>query len=80
MIKIMSINKAKLMNQIAKCSGSVYLHFDDGTFCDIKNDVLGKKMLRLLELPKDGITLSVSDPNDFVGFFRYMMEVSLSDS
>ncbi len=80
MIKIMSTNKTKLMNQIAQCSGSVYLHFDDGTFCDIKNDVLGKNMLRLLDLPKDGITLSVSDPNDFVGFFRYMMEVGLSDS
>ncbi len=78
MIKLLSTNKDKLMQQISKCRGSVFLHFEDGSCCDLKQDTLARNMLRLLELPRSGICLTVADPNDFAGFFRYMLEVSIN--
>ncbi len=74
MITILNTDKEKLMEQISRCSGAVYLHMKDGTTCDLKNDTLASGMLKLLELPKTAIMLSLADPGDFPGFLKYMME------
>ncbi len=79
MITILNTNKKKLIEHIAKCRGSVYLHTKDGITYDLKNDAMASKLFSLMELPKDGVTLSLSDSKDFAGFVRYMMETSVDD-
>ncbi len=76
MIQILNPNKQKLMDRIAQCRGKVYLNLSDGTACDLKHDPVALGLLQTLEIPKTGICLTLSDPQDVRGFVRYLMEVS----
>ncbi len=74
MIQILNPDKEILMDHIAHCRGSVYLYLSDGSTCDLKNDAAVVRLFRTLDIPKNGIRLSLSDPKDFPSFILYLME------
>ncbi len=78
MITILNANKEKLIDHISKCSGCVFLHLTDGTFCDIKNDAIAARMFGTMDIPKKGIQLSLSDPNDYPKMIQYMLDSHIS--
>lgn len=74
MIQILNPNKEKLVEHITQCQGDVYMNLNDGTSCNLKSDPVALHLLKALDIPKNGIFLSLSDPKDFSSFVRYLME------
>ena len=66
MLRIEYFDKNRFMKQVAASRGSVILHLDNGSTCDLKKDNEAS--------PKKGFSISVSDPADVTGFLRYMLE------
>lgn len=79
MLHIQYLDKERFMNQVAASRGSIYLHLDNGTVCDLKQDSTASTMLQMLDAPKKGICISVSDPTDITGFLHYMLEAGRND-
>ena len=61
MLRIEYFDKNRFMKQVAASRGSIILHLDNGTTCDLKKD-------------REASAISVSDPADVTGFLRYMLE------
>lgn len=74
MIQIINPNKETLMQNIDACEGQVLLNFSDGTTCDLKKDPVAVRLFQALDIPKEGILISLSDPRDFNRFVRYLMD------
>lgn len=74
MIRILNPNKETLMQNIDACEGQVFLNLSDGTACDLKSDPVAVRLFQTLDIPKEGISISLSNPNDFSRFVRYMMD------
>ncbi len=78
MIRILNPNKETLMQNIDACEGPVFLNLSDGTACDLKSDPVAVRLFNTLEIPKEGISLTLSDPKDFDRFVRYLMDEKAS--
>lgn len=79
MLHIQVLDKERFMRQVALSRGSVYLHFRDGSVCDIKHDRSAANILQLMDsAPADGISISLDDPADVPGFLHYMLEAGRS--
>ena len=64
MLRIEYFDKNRFMKQVAASRGSVILHLDNGSTCDLKKDNEASAIFQTL----------VSDPADVTGFLRYMLE------
>lgn len=74
MLRIEHFDKNRFMKQVAASRGSVILHLDNGSTCDLKKDNEASAIFQTLDAPKKGFSISVSDPADVTGFLRYMLE------
>jgi len=74
MLRIEYFDKNRFMKQVAASRGSVILHLDNGSTCDLKKDNEASAIFQTLDAPKKGFSISVSDPADVTGFLRYMLE------
>lgn len=74
MLQIKYLDKKRFMEQVAASRGSVYLHLDDGTVCDLKHSAEAAAMLRTMDAPRDGLSISLAEPADVRGFVNYMLE------
>jgi hypothetical protein len=75
MIKFLSIpNPDKLLSIVDGSRGNVYLRLPDGNQCDLKREPLARQLLRTMVPGKDGVQLSLSNPDDIPAFLRYMVE------
>ena len=72
MLRIEYFDKNRFMKQVAASRGSVILHLDNGSTCDLNNEA--SAIFQTLDAPKKGFSISVSDPADVTGFLRYMLE------
>ena len=79
MLHIQYLDKKRFMDQVAASRGSIYLHLDDGKVCDLKEDSTASTLLQMMDAPKKGFAISLSDPSDVSGFLHYMMEAGRSD-
>ena len=73
-LRIEYFDKNRFMKQVAASRGSVILHLDNGSTCDLKKDNEASAIFQTLDAPKKGFSISVSDPADVTGFLRYMLE------
>ena len=71
MLRIEYFDKNRFMKQVAASRGSVILHLDNGSTCDLKKDNEASAIFQTLDAPKKGFSISVSDPADVTGFLRY---------
>lgn len=79
MLHIQVLDKERFLHQVAQSRGSIYLHFADGSVCDIKHDRSAAKLLQLMDAaPAGGLNISVDDPADVPGFLTYMLEAGRS--
>ena len=76
MLRIEYFDKNRFMKQVAASRGSVILHLDNGSTCDLKKDNEASAIFQTLDAPKKGFSISVSDPADVTGFLRYMLELA----
>ena len=75
MIKIYYIpNKAKLIERIVNCKGRVFLHLSEGLSCDLTKDTTALSILKMMDVGRDGLTLSFSNAEDIASFIQYLME------
>ena len=74
MLRIEYFDKNRFMKQVAASRGSIILHLDNGTTCDLKKDREASAIFQTMDAPKKGFSISVSDPADVPGFLRYMLE------
>lgn len=78
MFKILLMpNTEKFLSLVKQSCGDVLLHLPDGSQCSLKRDHTARQMLRAMQLGRDGISISLSNPNDTVMFLRYMAETAL---
>ena len=74
MLRIEYFDKDRFMRQVSASHGSVLLHLDNGKTCDLKKDATASSILRMMDTPKKGFDITVTDPADVTGFLRYMLE------
>ena len=79
MLRIQYLDKDRFMRQVAASKGSVYLHLDNGDTCDLKQDTTAAEMLQMMDAPKKGFDITVTDPADVTGFLRYMLEAGRTE-
>ena len=79
MLRIEYFDKNRFMKQVAASRGSIILHLDNGTTCDLKKDNEASAIFQTLDAPKKGFSISVSDPADVTGFLRYMLEAGRTE-
>lgn len=77
MLCIRYFDRESFLKQLAESRGSVYLHLNDGTVCDLKHDAKARALLSVLGAPAEGLRISTADPADAAGFLRYMLEAGL---
>ena len=79
MLYIQVLDKERFLHQVAQSRGNVYLHFKDGSVCDIKHDRPAVKVLQMMDAaPADGICISLEDSADLPGFLHYLLEAGRS--
>ena len=61
MLYIQVIDKDRFMHQVKASQGGVFLHLDSA-------------LLQQMEAPSQGLAISLENPADVNGFFRYMLE------
>lgn len=77
MFKIMSIPNTDRFFQVVEASrGNVFLQFPDHTRCDLKRDHTARQLIRAMHPGQEGLCISLTNPEDFTGFMRYMMEAA----
>ena len=74
MLYIQVIDKDRFMHQVKASQGGVFLHLEDGTVCNLKQDHVASALLQQMEAPSQGLAISLENPADVNGFFRYMLE------
>lgn len=62
MLRIEYFDKNRFMKQVAASRGSVILHLDNGSTCDLKKDDEASAIFQTMDAPKKGFSISVSDP------------------
>ena len=79
MLRIEYFDKDRFMRQVSASHGSVLLHLDNGKTCDLKKDATTSSILRMMNAPKKGFDITVTDPTDVTGFLRYMLEAGRTE-
>ncbi len=79
MLRIEYFDKDRFMRQVSDSRGSVLLHLDNGKTCDLKKDDTASSLLRMMDAPRKGFNITVTDPADVTGFLRYMLEAGRSE-
>jgi hypothetical protein len=79
MLRIEYFDKDRFMRQVSASHGSVLLHLDNGKTCDLKKDATASSILRMMNAPKKGFDITVTDPTDVTGFLRYMLEAGRTE-
>ena len=79
MLRIEYFDKDRFMRQVSASHGSVLLHLDNGKTCDLKEDATASSILRMMDAPRKGFDITVTDPADVTGFLRYMLEAGRMD-
>jgi len=74
MLYIQVLDKDRFMNQVNASQGGVFLHLEDGSICNLKQDRIAKALLQQMDAPAQGLAISLENPADVNGFFRYMLE------
>lgn len=69
-------SKEKFMTHVKNSKGDVFLHLSDGSLCSLKTNATAANLFRMMEIGKNGIVLSFSDPTDISGFLQYMTEAA----
>ena len=70
MLRIEYFDKDRFMRQVSASHGSVLLHLDNGKTCDLKKDATASSILRMMNAPKKGFDITVTDPTDVTGFLH----------
>lgn len=77
MLKILMIpNTDKFLEKVNSCNGDVVLHLPDKSTCSLKNNHIATQMLRLMDVNKNGLTLSLTDPADVPLMLNYMVNTA----
>lgn len=77
MLKILMIpNTDKFLEKVNSCNGDVVLHLPDESTCSLKNNHIATQMLRLMDVNKNGLTLSLTDPADVSIMLNYMVNAA----
>ena len=77
MLKILMIpNTDKFLEKVNSCNGDVVLHLPDKSTCSLKNNHIATQMLRLMDVNKNGLTLSLTDPSDVSIMLNYMVNAA----
>lgn len=77
MLKILMIpNTDKFLEKVNSCNGDVVLHLPDKSTCSLKNNHIATQMLRLMDVNKNGLTLSLTDPADVPLMLNYMVNAA----
>ena len=79
MLRIEYFDKDRFMRQVSASRGSVLLHLDNGKTCDLKKDDTASSLMRMMDAPRKGFDITVTDPSDVTGFLRYMLEAGRSE-
>ena len=74
MLYIQVLDKARFMNQVNASQGGVFLHLEDGSICNLTQDRIAQALLQQMDAPAQGLAISLENPADVNGFFRYMLE------
>ena len=70
MLRIEYFDKDRFMRQVSASHGKT---------CDLKEDAAASSILRMMDAPKKGFDITVTDPADVTGFLRYMLEAGRMD-
>lgn len=77
MLKILLIPDAdRFLEKVKTCSGDVILHLPDNSTCSLKSDHVAAQMIKMMDLSKDGLSLSLTDPKDFPIMLNYMVNAA----
>ena len=77
MLKILMIpNTERFLEKVNSCNGDVVLHLPDESTCSLKNNHIATQMLRLMDVNKNGLTLSLTDPADVTIMLNYMVNAA----
>ena len=77
MIKLLLIPDAdRFLEKVNSCNGDVVLHLPDDSTCSLKNDHVAAQMVRMMDISKDGLRLSLTDPADLPILFNYMVNAA----
>lgn len=77
MIKLLLIPDAdRFLEKVNSCNGDVVLHLPDDSTCSLKNDHVAAQMVRMMNISKDGLRLSLTDPADLPILFNYMVNAA----
>lgn len=77
MLKILMIpNTERFLEKVNSCNGDVVLHLPDESTCSLKNNHIATQMLRLMDVNKNGLTLSLTDPTDVSIMLNYMVNAA----
>lgn len=75
MLQMMMLpDRERFLNIVDHSRGEVLLRLPNGTDCDLKTDPGARQLLRLMELGPEGLSISLTDPNDLPLYLHYMME------
>ena len=66
-------NTDKFLEKVNSCNGDVILHLPDESTCSLKDNHIATQMLRLMDVNKNGLTLSLTDPADVSIMLNYMV-------
>ena len=77
MLKILMIpNTERFLEKVNSCNGDVVLHLPDESTCSLKDNHIATQMLRLMDVNKNGLTLSLTDPADVSIMLNYMVNAA----
>ena len=77
MLKILLIPDAdRFLEKVKTFSGDVILHLPDNSTCSLKSDHVAAQMIKMMDLSKDGLSLSLTDPKDFPIMLNYMVNAA----
>ena len=77
MLKFMMIpNMERFLSLIEESHGKVILHLPDDTQCDLKQDRTARQLIRTMNPGRDGLCISLTDPDDTPAFIDYMISAA----
>ena len=62
MLRIEYFDKNRFMKQVAASRGSIILHLDNGTTCDLKKDREASAIFQTMDAPKKLSLIHISEP------------------
>ena len=66
----------QFLRMVEGSRGEVTLCLPDGGRCDLKRDHTARQLIRAMHPGQEGLCISLTNPEDFTGFMRYMMEAA----